>query len=369
MNEPRRTPLAALHEAHGGRMVEFAGFWMPVQYAGIKQEHAAVREAAGLFDVSHMGQIAVKGSGAARATDRLLSRPVSDLAPGRVRYALLCNDAGGVVDDLTAYRRADDDIMLCVNAANIEKDLAWIEAQVGVAATVEDESADTGLLALQGPTSPAVLAQLGCDPSTLRRFRFSELSLAGLPVLISRTGYTGADGFEIYCRAADTPALFEALLATAPDTGLALAGLGARDTLRLEAALPLYGHELDDARSPLDAGLGRFVKLEGHDFIGADAIREHAAEAPESVLVGFELTDRGVAREGYPVELEGEALGRVTSGAPSPTLGKSIGLAYVTPAHAGVGAPLDIIIRGRATRAQVVETPFVTGGTAGRPQT
>jgi aminomethyltransferase len=349
-------------------MVEFAGFWMPVQYTSIKQEHAAVREAAGLFDVSHMGQIALKGAGAARAADRLLSRPVSDLAAGRVRYALLCNDAGGVVDDLTAYRRAEDDVMLCVNAANIEKDLAWLGAQVGGAATLRDESNDTGLLALQGPKSVAVLERLGCDPAGLRRFRFAETSLADLPVLLSRTGYTGAEGFEIYCRASDAPTLFEALLATSPDTGLTLAGLGARDTLRLEAALPLYGHELDDARCPLDAGLGRFVDL-GHDFIGAEAIRAHASQEPESVLVGFVLSDRGVAREGYPVEWEGEPLGTVTSGAPSPTLGKSIGLAYVTPSHAGIGTPLDILIRGRATRARVVETPFVTGGAAGRPQT
>jgi aminomethyltransferase len=368
MSEPKRTPLAALHEARGGRMVEFAGFWMPVQYTGIKQEHAAVREAAGLFDVSHMGQIALQGSGAARAADRLLSRRVSDLAPGRVRYALLCNDAGGVVDDLTAYRRAEDDVMLCVNAANIEKDLAWIEAHVGEVATVRDESSDTGLLALQGPKSAAVLERLGCDTTALRRFRFAETSLAELPVLLSRTGYTGAEGFEIYCRAGDAPKLFEALLATASDTGLTLAGLGARDTLRLEAALPLYGHELDDARSPLDAGLGRFVDLEDHDFIGAEAIRAHAEEQPESILVGFELTDRGVAREGYPVEWDGEPLGEVTSGGPSPTLGKSIGLAYVTPSHAGIGTPLDILIRGRATRARVVETPFVSGGAAGRPQ-
>ena len=366
MSEPKRTPLAALHEAHGGRMVDFAGFWLPVQYSGVKKEHAAVREAAGLFDVSHMGQIALRGPRAAAAADRLLSRPASDLAPGRVRYALLCNDAGGVVDDVTVYRRAEDDVMLCVNAANIEKDLAWIEAHTGDTARVENESAATALLALQGPRSAAILARLHADTGNLRRFRFTRIEVAGLPTLLSRTGYTGAEGFEIYCAADDAADLFQALLAQADETGLTLAGLGARDTLRLEAALPLYGHELDDERSPLDAGLGRFVALEGHDFIGAEALRERARKPAEAILVGFELTERGVAREGYDVASHGKVVGRVTSGAPSPTLGKSIGLAYVPPALAAEGSQLEILIRGRATPARIVPTPFVSGQSAGR---
>ena len=368
MSEPRRTPLAALHERHGGRMVEFAGFWMPVQYKGVKREHAAVRESAALFDVSHMGQIALQGEHAATVADALLSRPVRDLRVGRVRYALMCNDAGGVVDDVTVYRRSEADVMLCVNAANIEKDLAWIQAQVDGKAEIRDESDATGLLALQGPRSAEILERLGVDTRSLRRFRFADFALAGCKALISRTGYTGADGFEIYCPAANAPDVFEALLSQADDTGLELAGLGARDTLRLEAALPLYGHELDDCRSPLDAGLGRFVDLEGRDFVGSQALRLFAAKPPESQLIGFELTARGVAREGYPVLMDGVSVGRVTSGAPSPTLGKSIGLAYVPAARAGIGTPLEISVRDRPIPARVVETPFLTGEAAGRPQ-
>jgi aminomethyltransferase len=333
---------------------------MPVQYTSIVEEHRAVREAAGLFDVSHMGQIQLEGSGAVAAAERLLTRPVASLASGRVRYALLCNEEGGVVDDVTVYRLADDALFLCVNAANVEKDYRWIARHAPAEASVRNMSDTTSLLALQGPAGVEVLTQVSSPRAAeLRRYGFDRLELAGCNALVSRTGYTGSDGFEIYLEADDTERVFAALLREGQNAGLVPAGLGARDTLRLEAAMPLYGHELDETTSPLEAGLGRFVKLEAGGFIGAEAIARRRGAGLRRSLVGFELEGRGVARAGYDIARDGRKVGRVTSGAPSPTLGKSIGLAYVPPELAAPGTPLDIVIRGRGVPARVVETPFV----------
>ena len=362
----KQTPLHALHERLGARMVEFAGHHMPVQYSSIKQEHAAVREAVGLFDVSHMGQIFLAGEAAGPAADRLCSRRVSDLAVGRVRYALLCNESGGVVDDVTVYRTAADELFLCVNAANVDKDRAWVQEHAG-GAEVRDESEATGLLAVQGPLAVELLARVSpASLGTLARFAFERCEVAGAPALVSRTGYTGADGFELYCAADDAEAVALALLREGKELGLLPVGLGARDTLRLEAALPLYGHELDDTTSPLEAGLDAFVDEAG-DFIGAEAIRRRKRDGHPRRLVGFALDGRGVARDGYPVAgPDGDPVGVVTSGAPSPTLGKSIGLAYVPPAMGESGSQLDILVRGRPVPARVVDTPFVKGVRAGR---
>ena len=355
----RRTPLAETHRRLGARMVEFAGFEMPVQYRSILEEHAAVRERAGLFDVSHMGQIHLRGPQAVAAAERLVSCPVASLRPGRVRYGLLCNEAGGVVDDVTVYRLAEDALFFCVNAANLEKDARWIGDHAG-GARVEDRSDATGLLALQGPASLAVLERAG-GPSmaSLRRFRFVEGAVAGVPTLISRTGYTGSDGFELYVAAERVVALWEALLEAGRPLGLVPAGLGARDTLRLEAALPLYGHELDDSTTPLEAGLDRFVKLAQGGFIGAEALAAAQAKGRQRALVGFVLEERGIARAGHELLASGRRVGHVTSGAPSPTLGKSIGLGYVPPAFVELGTRLDVAIRERVVPAHVVETPFV----------
>ena len=380
MSALQHTPLYDVHVRLGGRMVEFAGFEMPVQYSSILAEHAAVRSRAGLFDVSHMGQIHFSGSDAVACVERLVSCPVASLRPGRVRYGMLCNDAGGVVDDVTVYRQGPDSLFLCVNAANIEKDFEWIRAHSPASAAPENRSGQTGLLALQGPNSAALLAPLcSASASELGRFRFAEMQVADADALVSRTGYTGSDGFEIYLDAADTVRVFEALLEAGDSHGLTPVGLGARDTLRLEAALPLYGHELDDETSPLEAGLARFVKAEG--FIGAEAIARRAAAGPTQQLVGFEVTGRGVARAGYSLKAlnpskspaEGDpgngVIGRVTSGAPSPTLGHSIGLAYVAPEFAALGTELEVQIRGRGVAARVVKTPFVSaGGSAGSPK-
>jgi aminomethyltransferase len=355
-----RTPLYALHRRLGARLVPFAGYEMPVQYAGILAEHGAVRKAAGLFDVSHMGQIHLGGPGAVAAVERLVSCPVASLRPGRVRYGLLCNEDGGVVDDVTVYRLAGDALMLCVNAANVEKDWRWVVRHAGGDVALRDRSAETALLALQGPASVAVLAPLcDVDPGALRRFTFAEGAVAGQPALISRTGYTGSDGFELYLEAGAGETVFESLLEAGRPHGLVPAGLGARDTLRLEAALPLYGHELDDNTSPLEAGLERFVKRAAAGFVGAEAIERRAAAGHPRALAGFVVDGRGVARAGHEILHEGRPVGRVTSGAPSPTLGKPIGLGYVPPALAAPGTSLEIAIRDRGVPARVVRTPFI----------
>jgi len=344
-------------------MVPFGGWDMPVQYTGILDEHRAVRTAAGIFDVSHMGQIWLRGPAADAAVERLVTCPVGSLAPGRVRYGLLCNEHGGVVDDVTVYRVADDALFLCVNAANIEKDYRWVVRHAGDA-NVRDQSDATGLLAIQGPEAAALLGRLGDpDPGTLRRFRFRETRVADVSALVSRTGYTGSDGFEIYLPAEQTERAFDALL----EAGAQPAGLGARDTLRLEAALPLYGHELDDRTTPLEAGLERFVKLAEGGFLGAEALRAQAAAGVARRLVGFVLDGRGVARAEHELAYEGESIGRVTSGAPSPTLGKSIGLGYVPADFADAGTRLEVWIRGRAVAAHVVDVPFVTKANVGGP--
>jgi aminomethyltransferase len=341
-------------------MVPFAGFEMPVQYTSILEEHRAVRERAGLFDVSHMGQIHLSGPGAVAAAERLVTCPVASLAIGQVRYGLLCNERGGVVDDVTVYRLADDALFFCVNASNIEKDFAWIREHAGPGARVEDRSAQSGLLALQGPAAAQVLrAVSSLPPAGLKRFRFVEGQVAGVPVLASRTGYTGSDGFELYLEAARCEALWNALLDAGRPLGLLPAGLGARDTLRLEAALPLYGHELDDETSPLEAGLDRFVKRAAGGYLGAEAVEARATAGLTRHLAGFVVEDRAVARAGHALLHDGVEVGRVTSGAPSPSLGKPIGLGYVPPRLAQPGTRLAVSIRDRAVPAVVVETPFV----------
>ena len=321
-----------------------------------------MRERAGLFDVSHMGQIHLHGPGAAAAVEWLVSCPVASLRAGRVRYGCLCNEAGGVVDDVTVYHLAEEHFFLCVNAANVEKDYRWIVRHMPAGVEVRDRSAETALLALQGPASAAVLAACSdVDLGALPRFAFMRAKLGSAEVLVSRTGYTGSDGFELYCSSADALALWQTLCSAGAPHGLTPAGLGARDTLRLEAALPLYGHELDDDTSPLEARLDRFVKRAGAPFLGADAIERRQRAGHRKRLVGFELTERGIARAGQPLAQAGAELGVVTSGAPSPTLQKSIGLGYVPPALAEPGTRLEVIVRGRPVAAQVVQTPFVRG--------
>ncbi|CAG0962578.1 aminomethyltransferase [Myxococcaceae bacterium] len=373
MTPYKRTPLAAAHRALGARMVEFGGFEMPVQYTSILEEHAAVRERAGLFDVSHMGRIRVCGPRAEAAVERLVTCEVASLRPGAVRYGCLCNESGGTVDDVTVYRIATDDFFFCVNAANVEKDHRWIVEHVaGSGVSIENSSETSGLLALQGPAAEKLLqTQTTLALAGLRRFRFAEGRVDDRTVLVSRTGYTGSDGFEIYCGASDLEALWAGLLEAGAAFGLVPAGLGARDTLRLEAALPLYGHELDDETSPLEAGLDRFVKLDVGGFIGCEAIRARKAAGHVRALAGFILEDPGVARAGYVLSAGGRDVGVVTSGAPSPTLGRSIGLGWLPPALSAKDTAITVRVRARELRARVVETPFVrkvdrAGRAAGR---
>jgi aminomethyltransferase len=356
----KTTPLHAAHQRLGARLIDFAGFEMPVQYNSILEEHKAVRERVGIFDVSHMGQIFLSGPRAVEAAEHLLTCKVASLRVGRVRYGLLCNESGGVVDDVTVYRIAEDRVLLCVNASNIEKDHAWALEHAGDGVSVDNRSDEMGMLALQGPNATALLTQLaGPEPGELKRFRFGEFRIGAANALISSTGYTGAPGFELYLEADDTLEVFEAILGAGEEHGLLPVGLGARDTLRLEAALPLYGHELDDTTSPLEAGLDRFVKRDQGGFIGAEAIERRAASGTGRALVGFELLERGIARADHAISHHGREVGIVTSGAPSVSLGKSIGLGYVPSGLAPVGTRLAIAIRKKLVNAEVIETPFV----------
>jgi aminomethyltransferase len=360
-----KTPLNATHHQLGAKLVEFGGWEMPVSYRGILEEHRSVREAAGLFDVSHMGEIEVRGPHAAATCQRLTTNDVGRLVDGRVQYTLLCRENGGVVDDVTLYRHAPDRYLFCVNASNIAKDRAWIEEHAG-GATIVDRSAETALLALQGPRAVGILAGLtSADLTALRSFWFVAAPVAGIPAVISRTGYTGEDGFELYVDAARAVALWDALMSAGGPAGLAPIGLGARDTLRLEAALPLYGNDLDDTTTPLAAGLGRFVHLDGDDFIGRATLLAERAAGSTRRLVGLELREAGIARHGHGILAGGHQAGTVTSGTRSPTLARSIALGYVEAAYAEPGSAVAVDVRGKALAAEVVRTPFYRRPRAG----
>lgn len=358
--EMQKTPLHSAHKRLGARMMPFAGFDMPVQYSSIREEHEAVRERAGLFDVSHMGQVHFSGPRANEAAESLVTCEIDSLRIDRARYGLMLNDDAGCVDDVMVTREAEDALFFCVNASNIEKDFAWIQDHVGPDVILENRSAETALLALQGPAAGAILTKLASTGATLpRRFRVARLSLAGVDVLVSATGYTGSAGYELYLPGTHAELLFDRLLDVGQDEGILPAGLGARDTLRLEAALALYGHELDDTTSPYEAGLDRFVKSLETGFIGAEALSKRPRDAASPQLIGFEMTGRGIARADYEILHDEKIVGRVTSGAPSPTLGKSIGLGYVPRRLSEKGQNLRIRIRTKDVEAQVVDLPFL----------
>jgi len=350
----KRTPLHACHVEAGARLVEFAGWEMPVQYAGVIEEHRAVRNAAGLFDVSHMGEVRVRGAGAESFLQRLTPNDVSKLTPGRAHYSGLLTDRGTYIDDLLIYRLAADDFLVVVNASNAPRDFEWIASRAGGKAEVVNESDRWALIALQGPKAKEILEPLSPGASELRYYGFRQGQVDGRPALISRTGYTGEDGFELYVDPEDAPALWRRLV----EAGASPAGLGARDTLRLEAAMALYGHEIDETTTPWEAGLAWIVKLDKGDFLGRDALVAQKTEGPPRKLVGFEVEGRGIARQGHAVVSEGGTVGTVTSGTWSPTFEKALGLAYVPPDKAAPGTPLTLDVRGRQLAARVVETPF-----------
>jgi aminomethyltransferase len=340
-------------------MVPFAGYSMPVLYTSITEEHRAVRTRSGLFDVSHMGEARLVGRDALALAQRVFTNDVKGLSEGRVRYGLLCLESGGVVDDVTVFRTRADEVLFCLNASNTDADLGWIEevrSGEGFECQVIDESERTGLVAIQGPESVNVIGPLLAAGASLPRpWRFERLSLAGIPVLLSRTGYTGEDGFEIFVDADRTAELWEALRAPGPGK-VALAGLGARDTLRTEMAYPLYGHELDRTRTPIEAGLERFLSF-GAGFIGEEALARLRDEGPATRRVGLVLDGRAMARPGYPI-LDGEPLGTVTSGTWGPTVERSIAIGYVPAGHAEPGTRLAVEIRSRPAPCEVVQTPF-----------
>jgi aminomethyltransferase len=359
VNTPlKRTPLYAAHVKAGARMVEFGGWEMPVQYTGIIEEHRRVRSAVGLFDVSHMGEFEVEGPGALAALQRLTTNDVRALEIGQVQYSLLPYDEGGLVDDLTVYRLGDERYMVTVNASNTDKDWAWM-TEHGPAPRWRNISAETGLIAVQGPRAEALVAELAdVDVRAIAYYHFARGKVAGVPTLVSRTGYTGEDGFELYAPWGETERLWDALLDAGRTLDAAPIGLGARDTLRLEMRYALYGNDIDRTTNPLEAGLGWVVKPAKGDFIGKGAIERVRAEGPTRKLIGLEMADRSVARHGYPVLRDGRRVGEVTSGTFGPSVEKSIAMAYVETPLSSVGTDLDVEIRGQARPARVVKTPF-----------
>jgi aminomethyltransferase len=358
----KRTPLYDEHRALGARLVEFSGWEMPVQYSGILEEHRAVRERAGIFDVSHMGEFRIEGSGALDFLQGLVPNNVTRLGDGQALYTQICDEQGGTLDDLLIYHLGENRYMAVVNAGTMESDWGWFTKQAAGRSdvTLTNISYQTGLIALQGPRALDILQPLTeTDLSAIAYYHFAQGTVADASCLISRTGYTGEDGFELYCASGDVVALWRKLLEAGAPHGLLPAGLGARDTLRLEAGFCLYGHELNEQTSPLEAGLGWSVKLEkGHDFIGREALLAQKRDGLPRKLVGVELRDRGVPRAGYAILRDGAPIGELTSGTVGPTLGKAIGMGYVPPAEAKVGDEVAIEIRGKAVPAVIVALPF-----------
>lgn len=356
---PRLLPLHERHVALGARFAPFAGFSMPMRYGSILEEHEATRTRAGLFDVSHMGEVFVRGPGAIAAVQQLVTNDVGGLDVGRALYTVMCQPDGGIVDDLIVYRLGEDELMLCVNAANRDGDVAWIREVIGDAAAVEDESDAWAQLAIQGPRAREIaLACMDTDLAELASFGVARARMAGVDTIVARTGYTGEDGFELYLPVDGAAAVFDALMASGAPHGLVPVGLGARDTLRLEARLLLYGSDIDRQTNPIEAGLGWVVKLDKGPFVGAEALRAIRAEGPRRRLRGFILREKGVLRGGQRL-LDGDReVGTLTSGSVAPSLdGVSIGLGYVDR-DAADAEQLSVEMRGRVLPVEVTRRPF-----------
>lgn len=356
----KRTPLYDLHRRLGARMVVFSGWEMPVSYRGIIEEHQSVRTRAGLFDVSHMGEFEISGPQAEAAVQYLMTNDVRQLAPNQLQYTVMCNEAGGIIDDLTICRLAPDRFLLVVNAGNIDQDFAWVRAHLAAGAEARNVSDEKALLALQGPEAEAILQPLTqADLSELGYYWALPTALNGHPVLLCRTGYTGEDGFEIMTDAAQAPVLWQMLMAAGRPVNLLPVGLGARDTLRLEARYLLYGVDMDTTTTPFEVGLGWTVKLDKGNFIGRDALQRLKDQGLQRRLVGFIMQARGIPRAHYPVLYHEQPIGEVTSGTLSPTLGQAIGTAMVQQAYTKIGTEFAINIRQKMINAQVVRSPFV----------
>lgn len=360
-NDLKRTPLFEEYAKYGGKTIDFGGWDLPVQFSSIKEEHDAVRHRAGLFDVSHMGEIFVEGKDALAYLQHLLTNDISKIAIGGAQYNAMCYETGGVVDDLLVYRLEDEKYLLCVNAANIEKDFEWMKGQVQGDVTVTNKSDEYAQIALQGPLSEEVLQTLtDVNLDSLKYFKFIEnAQVSGYNVLLSRTGYTGEDGFEIYGEPGAIVALWTKILEAGKDKGVIPAGLGARDTLRFEACLPLYGQELSKDISPLEAGIGFAVKLQKEsDFIGKNALLAQKENGLLRKLIGVEMIDKGIPRHGYKVFKDGVEIGEITTGTQSPLTKRNIGLALIDAKFAQLDTELEIEIRNKRLKAETCTTPF-----------
>ncbi len=360
MSELARTALYDAHVALKARLVPFAGFEMPIQYDGIVAEHTRVREAVGLFDVSHMGEVRLRGKDALAAANRFATNDLNRIANGRAQYTAMCAPDGTIVDDMIVYRLADDDVLICVNASNRHTDVAHMREHLRGDVELTDESDSWSQIAVQGPHATELLDRVIGKTSKLRPFRIRERTFAGTSVLFATTGYTGERGGEIYAPNSVAMALWDALMTQGADLGVGPVGLGARDTLRLEMAYALYGNDIDRTTTPLEAGLEWVVRLDDGDFVGRDALVAQAAKGVSRKLVGLELTERGIPRPGYPIAHAGAVVGSVTSGTKSPTTGRAIALGYVPVALSDTGTELTIDCRGRTKSARVVKLPFLS---------
>ncbi|MGG3469976.1 glycine cleavage system aminomethyltransferase GcvT [Neobacillus pocheonensis] len=361
MTELKRTPLFDVYKEYGGKTIDFGGWELPVQFSSIKEEHEAVRTRAGLFDVSHMGEVEVKGTDSLHYLQKMMTNDISKIKNGGAQYTAMCYETGGTVDDLLVYKIEDNHYLLVVNASNIEKDYKWLEDHVEGDVSLENLSEKMAQLAIQGPLAEKVLQKLTkTDLSEIGFFKFQqEVTLNGKKALVSRTGYTGEDGFEVYCDSSDAALLWKEILQAGEEDGVLPCGLGARDTLRFEAVLALYGQELSAEISPLEAGIGFAVKLNKEaDFIGKEVLKGQKENGLPRKLVGIEMIDRGIPRHGYPVYNGEQLIGEVTTGTQSPTLKKNIGLALIKTEFAGLESEVEVEIRGKRLKATVVPTPF-----------
>ena len=361
----KQSPLNEVYQEAGAKTIDFGGWNLPVQFSSIKEEHQAVRERVGLFDVSHMGEMEVKGEGAEAFLQYLVTNDVTQLQNGGAQYTAMCYENGGTVDDLLIYRYAVDHYLLVVNAANTEKDFEWIVAHKPDNVTVENISANIAQIAIQGPRSEQVLQKLtNVDLASIAPFKFqNDVLIDGVTCLVSRTGYTGEDGFEIYCPWDKAPTLWKSLLIAGEPEGILPCGLGARDTLRFEARLALYGQELSKDISPLEAGIGFAVKVDkASDFIGKAILKEQKENGVPRKLVGLEMIDKGIPRSHYEVYLEDKKIGEVTTGTQSPTLKKNLGLALIDANYSALGTNVEVDIRGKRRQAVIIKTPFYKRG-------
>jgi len=356
----KKTPLNAVHRAAGARMVDFGGWDMPVQYAaGIAAGHMAVRTGVGLFDVSHMGEIEVTGPQAIDLLEKLTCNRVASLNDGQAHYTGLLNEKAGFIDDLLVHRIGEGHFFLCVNAGNQDQDYEWINSHAEGDVKVDFVSNSWAQLAVQGPKALALVQKLtDTQLSSIQYYWFEQGVVAGVPGILARTGYTGEDGFELYVPASAAEEVWNAVMEAGQDSGILPCGLGARNTLRMEAAMALHGHEISETITPLEAGLGWIVKLDKGDFIGRDVLADQKENGAPRRLIGFEMVDRGIGRDGYPVLVNGKKAGTVASGGPGPFVGKNIGMALVDRPAPKTGESIEIEIRGRATAAQVVKRPF-----------